>query len=786
MKHILFLTALLFNLTLFGQSSQNTMIRGRVSDIESSEVLPYVNIVVKNSADSILTGGITNQKGQFEIKKIPFGDHKVEFQFIGYKTGIRTIKLSKEQPKINLGEVKISVESDLIDEVTLVTELSTVEQKVDRKVINVGKDLTSAGTTASEMLNNVQSVSVDQQTGNISLRGNENVRILIDGKPSNISASQLLKQIPSSSIKQVELITNPSAKYNPEGMSGMINIILHKNMNQGFNANINSGITYGENARFNGALNMNYKTGKVNFYSNYGYNVGKSHNFGHVTRTGDMPSYQSFVFDNDPESHLLKIGADIYLNNRNTLSFYTTQNFNDSYNDGVTKVSIGDVLVTNSPNNATIETTSGVYNMNYRHLFNEKGDHNLDFETNYSKSSMPEFAEYFDLINVDNTNLNYINDVLNERENTLVNLDYTKPLDDKSKLEIGGELRFDNTTNQNNTTQENIDTSAFNYKRSMYSAYITYSRSFDKLMMQLGSRFEQYEVDGKFRQSSDRLGYRDEIFSIYPSVFLTYSPSKKNQFQFSYSRRVDRPSIGQVNPIREWSTPLITSIGNPDLVPQFTNSFETNYTKRLEKGGITAGIFYRRINNTISRFSSIDPLDPNRQLLSYANFDATNRYGIELSTYYSVKKWWRINGSVELYSKKDRTEIREVQTNSLSARISNSFTASKRLNFQVFAMINAPERGIQFERKTMWMLNIGSSYTILDGKGTVSLRINDIFNGMRFKFDSFEPYEQNGQFKWESRTVYLGFDYRFGNGKNRALQRKRRDNNEVRSSGGFS
>ena len=474
------------------------------------------------------------------------------------------------------------------------------------------------------------------------------------------------------------------------------------------------------------------------------------------------------------------------LNNRNTLSLYTTQNFNNSYNDGVTKVSLNNVLLTHSPNASSIKSTSGVYNMNYKHSLNEKGDHNIDLEANYSKSSTPENAVYDDKISPNNMALNYTNDVLNEQENTIVNLDYSKPLGEKSKLELGTEVRLNNTSNQNNTTQENVDTSAFNYKRSIYSGYVNYSKSYDKFMMQLGARFEQYDVDGKFQRSTEKANYTDNIFSVYPSVFLTYIPSKQHQFQFSYSRRVDRPSIGQVNPIREWSTPLITSIGNPDLVPQFTNSFETNYTKQLKKGGITAGVFYRRINNTISRFSTIDELDDNRQLLSYANYNATNRYGIELSTYYSVKKWWRINGSIELYSKKDLTPTREVTTNSLSARISNSITASKRLNFQVFAMINAPENGIQFERKTMWMLNIGSSYSILDGKGTISLRVNDIFNGMRFKFDSLEPYEQNGQFKWESRTVYLGFDYRFGNGKNRALQRKRRDNNELRATGGFS
>lgn len=786
MKHFLFILTLFIGFISIGQTNNKASIKGNIIDLTTQENLPYVNIVVKNNSDSIITGGITNDKGNFEIKQIPLGNYKIDFQFIGYKTKTKSINLSKLKPKLNLGNISLETSSDLISEVVLETEISTVEQKVDRKVINVGKDLTSAGATASEMLNNVQSVSVDQQTGNISLRGNENVRILIDGKPSNISAADLLKQIPSSSIKQVELITNPSAKYNPEGMSGMINIILHKNANQGFNANLNTGITQGENTRYNGALNMNYKTGKVNFYSNYGYNAGKSHNFGHVTRTEGDPIYQNFVFDNDPKSHLVKLGADIYLNPKNTLSFYTTQNISNSYNDGITSVRTETDTLTNSPNNSDIDSYSGTYNANFKTIFNEKGDHNLDIEVNYSTFDNPEEAEYFELIDPSNTNTNYTNSVVNKGNNTLVNIDYTKPLSKGAKLELGSEIRLNHTTNDNITTQNGIANSDFSYDRNIYSGYLTYSQKIDKLSFQFGSRFEQYEADAKFKRGTESLPYNDKRFSMYPSVFFTYAASKKNQYQLSYSRRVDRPSIGQVNPIREWSTPLITSIGNPNLIPQFTNSIEFNYSKQLDKGGYSAGAFYRRISNTISRNSEIDPLDDSRQLLSYANYDGTNRYGVELSTYYTLKKWWRLNGSLELYSKIDEAFDRKVTTNSLSARLSNSITASKKLTFQIFAMVNAPEKGIQFERKTMWMLNIGSSYTVFDGKGTLSLRFNDIFNGMRFKFDSFQPYVQNGQFKWESRTVYLGFNYRFGNGKNRALRRKRRDNNEVRSSGGFS
>ena len=249
---------------------KNGSVSGTVVDAKTNEPIPYATVVVKDMDGKTITGGITDELGVFEIKKIPEGKRIVEIQFIGYQTFKKEINLVSGNLKQNLGSIQLVEEAASLEEVTVVAETSTITQKVDRKVINVGKDLTSAGTTASELLNNVPSVSVDSQTGNVSLRGNENVRVLVDGKPTNIDAAQLLQQIPSTSIKSVELITNPSAKYNPEGMSGIINIVLHKNANQGFNGSVNSGATAGHYVRYNTSTNMNYKTGKVNFFGNYG------------------------------------------------------------------------------------------------------------------------------------------------------------------------------------------------------------------------------------------------------------------------------------------------------------------------------------------------------------------------------------------------------------------------------------------------------------------------------------------------------------------------------------
>ena len=797
MKKVLLFVMLIISANTFAQLPKNKLpkpgvITGKVIDKNTKEALPYVNIVVRDMAKKIITGGITDENGTFKIKDIPRGNSLVEVQFIGYKKFTKQINVTSKAKNINLGTISLTEDSATLDEVVVRAETSTVVQKVDRKVINVGKDLTSAGATASELLNNVQSVSVDSQTGNISLRGNENVRVLVDGKPTNIPASQLLKQIPSTSIKSVELITNPSAKYNPEGMSGIINIILNKNANMGFNGSLNTGVEAGHYVRYNASTNMNYKTGKVNFFGNYGYNGGDRYNFGYINRPGT--NSQDFIFKNDNQSHLLKFGADVYLDKKNTVSFYTTQNWFNSFASG--RAIINDAngnLIEHAPNTQNSDSKNQTYNLNFKHDFDKKG-HNIEFEATYTENNTPNFLDN-DFLQASQPD--YTNDINNARNNTLINLDYTNPVSKNGKLELGLEYRVNKTNNTNITTQQGFNNSSFSYDRDIYSAYANYGHKFGKVTMQLGARLENYEIKGVFNQVSQPTAtVTDKIFTIYPSAFFTYSPSDKNQFQFSYSRRVDRPGIQQVNPIREWSTPLITSVGNPDLVPQFTNSVEVNYTRKIKGGSLTFGTFYRNINNAINRATYKDPTDANnvRQILTFANFDDTNAYGFEFSSNYRVTKWWRANASMDFYSQKQfgttdlsnpNSPVREVTAEVFNARLSNSFTVSKKLRLQLFAMYRGANRDIQWNVSPMRMVNLGANYSVLKGKGNLSFRVNDIFNTMRFRFDSTVPFTQNGQFKWESRTAYIGFNYRFGGGKNRAKQRRRRDNNEKQGGGGF-
>ena len=795
-------------------------VTGKVLDVNLQQPLPYVNVVIKDVNQNIITGGITNEDGSFTVNQIPLGKNIVSIEFLGYQTESKNIEISNNNKNINLGTINLSESTESLEEVTIVAETSTIQQKIDRKVITIGKDLQTAGANASDIMNNIPSVNVDQQTGNISLRGNENVRVMVDGKLSNVPIAQLLKQIPSTAIKSIELITNPSAKYNPEGMSGIINIKLHKNTKLGFNGNLNIGLTNEVYAKFNSSIDLNYRNGKFNFYGSYGNNIGKYDNFGYIDQSNDN-SRQDFQFFNNNKSHLFKVGVDYYLNDNNTLSFFTNQNIFEGNGVGTTNLSFPDQnLYQRQIFGSDSENNSGQYNFVYKHLFKDENE-TLDIEVDYNDFTNTEVAD-FNYINF-SFPPDYNDFVDTERDQTTINVDYVKPINEDSKLEIGAEARLFNTDLGYKSTGQTFSSTgtiiptpstAFDYKRDIFSAYITFGKTInEKWSYQVGARAEQVKVEAEalnmFTDGTTQvLPFTNEYFQIYPSAFLTYAASDKNSYQFSLSRRVDRPGLQQVNPIREWSTPRVSSFGNTELQPQFTNSAEANYTRQLKKGSITAGVFYRIIEDNINRFVAIDRtnISAGNSILSYDNFDNTSAYGIELSSNYRPTKWWNFNASFDLYSQSQTGITEFIDANDLSTatvndietrktevenvvwnfRMFNNFKATKNLSLSLFAMYRGEEQGVQFLRKPMYFVNTGLRYTFLeDNRATISFNYNDIFNTMRFEFETDTPYPSTGQFNWESNTWNVALSYRFGGGKYRALQRKQRDDNESSGGGGF-
>lgn len=811
MKQLFLLTALIigFSSLAFNDPTSDKLgrITGTVIDKNLQQPIPFVTVAIKSLNGDIITGGITDDNGKFNIDEIPYGKSTVFIQFIGYVTYERNITLSRRSKNIEFGTILLEEDIAALDEVTVIAERSTIEQKLDRKVINIGKDLTTAGPTASDIMNNLPSVSVDQQTGNISLRGNENVRVMVDGKLSNVPVAQLLKQIPSTSIKQIELITNPSAKYNPEGMSGIINIILHKNVNIGFNGDLSTGLTFDENARFNASLNMNYRNGKFNAYGNFSNNISKSFNYGNIFRPEDNIN-QDIGMINKGKSNLAKIGLDFYLNDKNTISFFTNQNFFE----GGTLGGI-DIFYLDDPSldlgqqfDSDNDNRSSQYNFDYKLDFAKEG-HNIELEADYNIFTNDEMTSW--MFSGASPTTDYTDFVDTNRDRLTVNLDYVNPLSETTKLEAGAEANILDTNidyrsngQTFNANGDLVDTPSteFNYKRDIYSAYATYGKKLDKWSYQVGVRFEN--VEEKADTNAVR-SFTNDYMQVYPSAYVTYTPSEKNQFQVSYSRRVDRPGIEQVNPIREWSSPLISSFGNTNLQPQFTNSVELNFTRGMKSGSVTAGVFYRGISDEINRALFIDRVDLSKVILTYDNFDTTSAYGVELSSNYRPTKWWSINGSFDLYSQTQTgiaerlintenptiddiiIENYEVDNIAYNFRMFNNFKVTKDLSLSAFGFYRGKARTLQFNVEPMYFVNVGARYNLWDGQGTFSINYNDIFDTMEFGFTGELPYEQSGSFNWESNTINVSLSYRFGGGKYRAKSRKQRDDREKEGSGGL-
>lgn len=793
---------LCFVLPLLSMQAQNNLsISGKVTD-KSNQPIPYATVTIKEG-NAVVSGMISDENGNFEVKGLASKNYTIEVQFIGYKAHTSKVDLTSGK-SVSLNKITLADEATTLAGVEIVQERSTIEQKIDRKVINVGRDLTTAGATASEIMNNIPSVNVDQD-GKISLRGNQNVRVLIDGRPTNIDPAQLLKQIPSTSIKKIELITNPSAKYNPEGMSGIINIVLHKNANDGFNGSLNAGITFAKEPKFNNSLDLNYRTGKVNFFGNVGSNFGKRLNEGEINRF-DNNSRQDLNIVNDDESYLYKIGMDYYINDNNTLSFYTNQNASDGHGDISTDInylSFTQPRVLQFAQYLT-DNKSGAYNLAYKHKFEKEG-HTLDFEGNYNDYEQNQDASFnTTTFNTPSENVIYSDRIKDSRQLSTFNLDYIDPLNENTTLELGAEARLTRTENDyltgNPAIEEASRLSNYTYDIDIYSAYATFGQKFEKFSYQVGARFESYKAKANLNKGATV--FEDDYLTLYPSAYMTYNLNEKNMFQLSYSRRVDRPSLEQTKPIREFSTPLVTSFGNQELEPQFTNSVELNYTKVIEKGSITAGVYYRIIDNEINRvlYPNETTDNPDDLIMSFDNFDNNKAYGFELSANYKITKWWDIQPSIDFSSITQKglvsilrpgsnTEFdfvtKEVEANAFNARMNSNFKANKRLSFLLFGFYRGGVDGVQNNSKEMYKIDAGGRYSLLNNKMSFSLRFNDVFNTMKYAFDGVNPYPSQGQFKWESQSLYFGINYMFGGGKNRAMQRKYREDNTKQGGGGM-
>lgn len=776
------------------------VVTGTILDDSNSEPLMYASVVLHSMRDSaMVTGAITNERGIFIIEQVPPGRYFVAVNYVGYpRKEVNGIIVTPREPVYEMGVIRVEPGAATLSEVTVESTRQLMEVGLDRRVINVDSELTAAGGTALDLMQNVPSVAVDFD-GNVSLRGSSNVTILVDGRPSGLtglSGSDALQQIPSNMIERIEVITNPSARYSPDGTSGIINIVLKKQRQPGYNGMLSLNTSPGNS--YTGSLNLNYKTGNVNFFANYSGRFNNMEGAGYNFRTSFLSDTtfldQETVFENQMNSQNFGFGADYQFNRFNTLTFSVMYNSWARLSDNLTDYNSlsGDMSLVNFFTRASgndMDNQGMNYSLNFRRTYQQRlREWNTDVvfsnrSMNFGEDNVQRF--YDNSRNPLNT-VDLLENTITDGSNRMfsVQTDYIQPLGEDRKLELGARAymrQMDSDFNFLNYDYDRQDwinnpglSNRFVYDEQVYAAYGIFSTIFGKYSLQAGLRLEQTYTQADQRTTSQV--YKDDYLNLFPTMHLRRSFENNQSAQISYSRRINRPNNRFLNPFVSYTDPYDLSFGNPQLKPEFINSYELGYTRFWQKTTINPSLFYRYTDGMITRFRTMD-----EEGIAYTTFENLNRatsYGAELILSQQLFSWWRANGTFSYYRQivEGSGPMMEMQNDSYSwsARLVNNITMGKGWDLQVNGFYRSPVVMLQGEMKEMYSADLGLRKTVLDRKGTINLRVSDIFNTQSFRMYNYgDNFTIDMERRRNSRMVYVGFTYRINEYNNRRNQRSR-------------
>ena len=809
-------------LSVFSQKPQNNQISitGNIIDSNTKEPLEYATVVLNNIETNQLSGGITDEKGNFTIKIIP-GTYDISFEFISFKT----IKIPKKiiNSSINFGTIKLSEDSDKLDEIVIIAEKSTVEIRLDKRIYNVGKDMTVKGGSASDVLDNVPSVDVDVE-GNVSLRGNENVRILIDGKPSalvGLSGTEALRQLPADAIERVEVVTSPSARYDAEGTAGILNIILRKGVATGLNGSLNT--TIGDPTQYRIASNINFRTKKINFFTNLGYrNSSGPGNFLTNLSTFENESVNSLRiedrdFERNRNGYNINLGLEYFLSNESSITgtyFYRdSDNKNLSTNtiqvfDANNILEFSDVRIQDEDE---IDETSQI-SLNYTNNLNSSG-HKLTIDFQYSDSKEIETAF------IDDTLASEKNITTENSKSTLIQSDYVLPIGEHMQFELG--YRGDFQDLNSNFLVNRIPELDFNpsnnliFKQNVNAIYSQFGNKINKFSYLLGLRTEITDVKVRLTNTNENFDYR--YTEVFPTINFGLERTDNQSFTLGYSRRLRRPRYWYLNPFESRNSQNVIYKGNPGLIPTFTNSFDLGFLQKIGKLTLNSSIYFQHSVNAIQRVSrdEIRLLDGVNQVITIRepiNLASEDRYGFELTANYNPSKKVRLSGSFNVFQQESKglyeynkftidetsgaiissPEIQDLGNinNSWFSRFNATFTLPWKIQMQNRLSYRGPRYTAQSESKGMFSANIALSKDVLSEKGTLVLNVSDVFNSRKWRSTNFNPNKENPtsinsqESQWRVRQISLNFTYRFNQKKNQG--RERRGGEDYEGDEGFS
>ena len=757
-------------------------IQGTLIDSQTQEVLPFATVRIFSVEDSSLIAGETsNVDGEFSIQT-PSGQYYGLIDFVGYKrTKIPNFSLNKQKPRHVLGQVSVSPNTELLEEVEVTSTRLQAEYELDKRVYNVSSDVANIGANASLLLDNLPSVTVDLVEGSISLRGSENVRILIDGKPaslSGMSSAEALRNLQSDMIERIEVVTNPSARYDAEGEAGVINIVLKKNRKKGINGSFNANLGYPLSA--GASASVNYRRNSLNFFGSYGISYRNTEGGGGSLQRfekEDTTYYYKRDRDHTRESFSqnVRVGMDYYF----TPSFWATASMNYNYSDEDNRTFLtyddysGNDILTQQVERQQYELeedNSLGFGFSLNKKFERKG-HKWSLDWNWSDDEDIELADIFE------QNLTYdsVRDItqyssnIEAKKNWLFQTDYIRPFADEGKFEAGirGTHRLINNDylveeEQEDGTLEPLPefNNNFIYTEDIWAGYFIVGNGNDQFSWQVGLRSEYTLIETKLKVTDEQ--NTQEYFGLFPSAFLSYKFDDETSLQLSYSRRLSRPRFRSLLPFSNFSDARNFRAGNPNLRPEYTNSFEFGFLENWDKGSVLTSVYYRHRTDIVQRIKRV--VNEDETISQPVNLATQHAIGLELAWSQDLTDWWSLDANTNLYREETlgsyEGENLNAEAFTMSARASSRVKYSG-FNLQTSLRYRAPRQSPQGRRKALAVMDLGISKDLWDGKGTVSLSIRDVFNSRRWRsVTETATYYEESDFQWRARQFMLALSYR--------------------------
>jgi ferric enterobactin receptor len=774
---------------IYGQSSERFNVSGSVIDSSSLHPLASATVQLYNSqTGSLITEQVSTDKGDFRFS-IPQGSYYVQLTFTGYHP--YKSRLFVVQAPVDLGTLRLSALTSELEQVIVQAEKSSMQLSLDKKVFNVGQDLANAGGSALDVLSNIPSVSVDPE-GQVKLRGSDNVRILIDGKPSGLvsfKGGSGLQQLQANMIERIEIITNPSARYEAEGNAGILNIILKKERKQGFNGALE--LILGDPTNLGAAANLNFRHKRVNFFINYSLSYRKNPGRGNLYQevySGDTVS----ILEQESESLLkglnnnIRGGIDYFFTEKSVLT--GSYLFRRSDADRIMDITYKDYLfektnptrISTRRQDETEDEPNSEYSLVYKRTFNEK-DHELLAEMKFLdnwESSYQLFTQHFfqpggEPMDPSSLVQNSQND--ESEKQFLVQLDYIKPIGSTGKLETGFRSSIRAMTNDYVVSEQNDAgqfipmpdyDNVFFYDENIHAAYGILANKQKRLSYQAGLRAEWTDVKTTLEKTNE-VNPRNYV-NLFPTAHLSLEMAKENSVQLSYSRRVRRPFYNDLSPFFTFSDNRNYFAGNPDLDPEFSDVVELGHLKEFDKGSFSSAIYYRNTNGKIQSIRTVD--EAGNSVTIPQNLDWERSIGAEFISNYTPFAWWKMDFSVNLFhSDIDGSNIVEsyrTEATSWFARQTSRFSFAGNFDIQVRFNYEAPRNTVQGRQKSLYFADLSASKDLFAGKGTINLNILDVFNSRWMRSVSMGPnFYTRSESQFRRRQINVTFNYRIRQAK---------------------